>query len=92
MIFGSVMSLDALLGTCYRYKILVPRQEDYALALKALRKALKTDAATLAEAKSKRSAMTADVLRRDHISRVYAPIIDEALSGLNDDDRDEPGS
>lgn len=86
------MSFNALLGTCYRYKILIPRQEEYALALKALRKALKTDAETLAEAKSRRGVMTDDVCRRDHISRVYAPIIDEALNGLNDDDADGPGN
>jgi len=76
--------LAQLLDACYTAKVL-RSGAGYSEALVALRDALKTDGDLLAYARRRRSAMQGDVMQRDYVSRIAAPILDEALNGLGED-------
>lgn len=75
--------LDKLLGLCYRSIHLLAG--DRLKARQSLRSALETDVNLRALARERASVMTDEgVCSRDHLSRVYGPILRQALNGLED--------
>lgn len=76
------MSIAYHLNACYTAKVL-QSGVGYPEALKSFREALKTDGALLAEARRRRGAMKSLPPKRDFISTIMGPVLDEALEGLD---------